>query len=162
MKSIMGVIIIIVIGATFVGCAKQKITPVKEQKKDEVMVDRDYVSIIKKTADPYIFKISIIKVNKKASTQISGLPAVVDLTLTDSKGKIFTAEKWQDQKYAKEVGNIFSTLRKPGLQTVTGKLRLVKNDLPPGRYIVKPRIRIQEVFASIDYPAGNSVTIEVK
>ncbi|OFX14432.1 MAG: hypothetical protein A2Z18_07935 [Armatimonadetes bacterium RBG_16_58_9] len=161
MRLMLGIVVIVVISAVLSGCAKREApSPVTEQ--GDVIADRDFVAKIRKTKDPYVFEISIEKVNKNPNAGISGFPATVDLILKDSSGKVFASKNWEKQQYAKEIGDAFSTARPVSVEPLTGKVRLVKNDLPPGKYTVQPRVRIRQVWTITDYPAGNSVQVEIR
>jgi hypothetical protein len=157
-------LIVAVIGvgcATLLGCARRE-TAHRVTKQGDVIVDRDFAARIRKTKEPYVFEVSVEKVSKNPKAAISGFPAVVDLTLKDTSGKVFAAKNPDKPQYAKEVGDAFSTARDDSGQRLTGKVRLLKDDLPPGTYSVQPRVRIRQVVTVTDYPAANSVQVIIR
>lgn len=163
MRPILIVVIIVIICIVLFGCSKRKAPPVETGSKLEVIVDRDFAATIRKTKEPYVFEISLRQVSKEAGKAISGFPAIVDLDLRDGSGKVFAAKDWEKPQYAKEIGNVFSTTRlAASAEPLTGRFRLVRDNLPPGKYTVQPHVRIPQISTITDYPAGNSVEITIK
>lgn len=164
-------VLLLCIVALLSGCTSQKRSVIKQPVD---VIDHDFVAHISKTSDPYVFEVTINKVNSKVDKQIAGLGGMVDLTLTNSSGKKFTTDQpWDDAKYAKEVTEVFEWPRKTNVTSLTGKVKLIKNNLPPGNYAVEPRARFSESGkdrlsgpcpdgGTVSIPAGNSLTITIK
>ncbi|MCX6343901.1 MAG: hypothetical protein NT018_02360 [Armatimonadetes bacterium] len=162
-------LLLLCVVALLSGCTSQKKNVAAKQPSD--VIDRDFVAHISKTSDPYVFEVTIKKVNSKVDKQISGLGGMVDLTLTNSSGKKFaTDQPWDGAKYAKEVTEVFEWPRKANVTSLTGKVKLIKTNLPPGTYTIEPRARFSESGkdrlsgpcpdgGTVSIPAGNSVEI---
>lgn len=161
MRFILSVAVIAVGCAVVCGCGKRE-TPHRVTRQGDLIVDRDFVTRIRKTNEPYVYEVSVEKVSKNANAAISGFPAVVDLTLKDASGKVFAGKNPDKPQYAKEIGDAFSTARDNGGQRLTGKVRLLRDDLRPGTYIVQPRARIRQTWTITDYPAANSVQVTIR
>ncbi|MGB9620387.1 MAG: hypothetical protein ACPL7K_08240 [Armatimonadota bacterium] len=161
MRFILGVAVIAVGCAVLCGCAKRG-TPHRVTRQGDVVVDRDFVARIQKTNEPYVFEVSVEKVSKNPKAAISGFPAVVDLTLKDASGKVFADKNPDKPQYAKEIGDAFSTARDNSGQRLTGEVRLFRDDLRPGTYTVRPRVRIRQPWTITEYPAANSVQVVIR
>ena len=161
MRLTLSIAVIAVGCAVLFGCARRE-TPHRVTKQGDVIVDSDFVARIRKTNEPYVFEVSVEKVSRNPKAAISGLPAVVDLTFKDASGKVFAAKNPDKPKYAKEIGDAFSTARYDSGQRLTGKVRLLKGDLPPGTYTVQPRVRIRQPWTITEYPAANSVQVVIR
>lgn len=155
-------IVVMAVGcAVLLGCAKRE-TPHRVARQGDVIVDKDFVAKIRKTKEPYVFEVSVEKASKNPKAAISGLPAVVDLTLKDDSGRVFAAANWEQPQYAKEIGDTFSTARHDGAERLVGRVRLVKDGIPPGTYTVQPRVRIRQPWTVTEYPAANSVQVVIR
>jgi len=161
MRIILSATVIAVACAILLGCGKRQ-TPHRVTKQGDLIVDRDFVARIRKTKELYVFEVSVEKVSKNPKAAISGFPAVVDLTLKDTSGKVFAGRNPDKPQYAKEIGDAFSTARDESGQRLMGKVRLLKDDLPPGTYTVQPRVRIRQTWTITDYPAANSVQVAIR
>ncbi len=161
MRFILSVAIIAVGCAVLCGCDKRG-TPHRVAKQGDIIVDKDFVTKIRKTKEPYVFEVSVEKVSKNPKAAISGFPAIVDLTLKDTSGKVFAGKNPDKPQYAKEIGDAFSSARDNSRQRLTGKVRLLKDDLRPGTYTVQPRARIRQTWTITDYPAANSVQVVIR
>jgi len=171
MKIVVGLAAIVLIAAIMVGCAKR--STVKAGKQD--VIDPDFVATIRETKQPHVFEISIRKVNKNTDKSIGSFPVIADLTLKNSSGRVFSGdsqEKRETQVYAREVSEVFDMLRQPGSESLTGRVRLLTGGLPAGKYVVEPRVRIQEIGkgalggpyagGTVAVPAGNAVETTIE
>jgi len=171
MRLALSVVVIAVIGVILVGCTKRQAQNV--ERKD--VVDRDFVATIRKTKEPYVFEINVRKVYKTVEKDIGSFPVMADLALRDNSGKVFSGQSRETPEtpiYAREVGEVFDALRPYGARSLTGKVRLLADDLPPGKYVVQPRVRVHEGgkdlvrgpydSGTVAVPAGNSVEVEIR
>jgi len=134
--------------------------------------DKDFAATISSTKHPLVFRITVKLVNPKADKGIGPAPAFVDVVLESTNGAVF-AGKPLTQTYVEEVDWAFSSEdRKPGLKTLSGRVRLLKSKLPKGQYTLRPVVRVVETgkdalhgphtdFGSVAVPAGNSVKVTV-
>lgn len=137
------------------------------------VVDKDFTATISTTGTPFVYMVTVKRVNSKADKKISSRERViVDLTLKDSQGKVYTGGLFE-RAYAEEVNYEFDPTDKlPELPTQSGRVRLIKKGLPPGTYTVKPNVRIVETgkdaihgpytdMGSVAVPAGNSIQVTI-
>jgi len=136
-------------------------------------VDYDFVATMEGTKDQHIFIVRIKKVNPRPAKLISPLPVQVDFTLrNDASGKTLRGVpgEW---KYAEEVAALSLAERRRDMAAVSGNVRLITKEVPPGVYTVEPLAVIiesgpdrlsgpREYCGGVAVPAGNSVTVTVK
>ena len=167
------------------GCSSRRNTPAVSQpsgpskpavvapKIPKDIIDKDFVATISATKTPLIFRIHIKCVNPKVDKKISSRERIfVDLTLKDNKGKVYTGELLR-QTYAEEINYEFDPTDKvPEVSIHTGRVRLIKKGLPPGRYTIEPKVRIVESgkdavhgqymdMGSVAVPADNSMIVTI-
>lgn len=168
MKLVLAVVLVLLAVMSLMGCGRQS----AKQSKQRDRIDQDFRATIRQTERPYVFEVKVEKVNSGADKLIGRLPVIVDLTLKNSSGRVYTGERGESREtpvYAEEVDYVFEALRKSGTDAVTGEVRLLKNRLPPGSYEVQPRVRIYlegkdapAGFGTVAVPAANSVQVVIR
>lgn len=130
-------------------------------------MDDDFRASISATSRALVFVIQVKKINPKVRKQIVTTVSTLDCVFVSTRGEVYT----KNIHYRIDVLNPRS---EPELATsLTRKIIVRPVKLPPGKYIVKPDVRIVEYgkdavsgrnnnFGSVIVPAGNSVTIILK